>query len=299
MRIHNLFWRKIFRKVLPIRSQCAFDEAQFCPPLYQPAYTRRFFKAIWDHIYSSLPFLLPMKKYYPFIKTLREDAHDDDDETCFLPLGSTAVVHHIMKFARWPRWTWYRMFSCGLMLESVTLTSFRHASLSDTSVLFRTDQSSRFLIARDFFPQESTVRVISCSLAKCCTTCSVGQSFTILLRDCTINRNLHLHLYLQGKACTHKHCWRTKMVSGTLNNTLKDIEVSFRAAYDILAISHKGFSDFALKKISYISTVIPFTVVVLNANLREWFCSEPFAGSLLDSFVPQLKPHSSFCGSLL
>lgn len=38
------------------------------------------------------------------------------------------------------------------------------------------------------------------------------------------------------------------MVSGTLNNKLKDIEVSFRAAYDILAISHKGFSDFALKK---------------------------------------------------
>lgn len=183
-----------------------------------------------------------------------------------------------MKFARWPRWTWYRMFSCGPMLESVTLTSFRHASLAgaaskknNTSVSCSAlIKAQVFWLWETFSCKKSTVTMISCSLAKCCTTCSVGQSLTILLRDCTINRNLHLHLYLQGKACTHKHCWRTKMVGGTLNNKLKDIEVSFRAAYDILAISHKGFSDFALKKkISYISTVIPFTVVVLNANLRD------------------------------
>lgn len=137
---------------------------------------------------------------------------------------------------------------CHADIVSSRFTRWRRIEKNNTSVLFRTDQSSSFLIVRDFFLQESTVTVISCSLAKCCTTCSVGQSLTILLSDWTINRNLHLHLYLQGKACTHKHCWRTKMVRGTLNNKLKDIEVSFRAAYDILAISHKGFSDFALKK---------------------------------------------------
>lgn len=162
------------------------------------------------------------------------------------------VFFHSVPLARWPRWTWYRMFSCGADVRechadiaSSRFTRWRRIGKKQHECLVTHWSKLRFfLIVRDFFLQESTATMISCSLAKCCTT-SVGQSLAISLRDCTIHWNLHLHLYLQGKACTHKHCWRTKMVSGTLNNKLKDIEVSFRAAYDILAISHKGFSDFA------------------------------------------------------
>lgn len=122
--------------------------------------TPKGFSKLFEIIFILLPlFCCPCKKYYPFIKTLRGDAHDDDDETCFLPLGSTAVVHHVMKFSRWPRWTWYRIFSCGADVRechadivSSRFTLWRRSEKNSTSVFVPHWSKLKFFDCERLFP---------------------------------------------------------------------------------------------------------------------------------------------------
>lgn len=125
VRIQNLFWRNIFRKILSIIFPYVFYKAQLCPPYYQPASTKRFFKCIWDHIFFSLTFLLP-------IKTVRD---------CFLALGST-------QFARWPRWMWYRMIPADVRechADIVSSASLSGAALKNPTPVCRNLLASVFI----------------------------------------------------------------------------------------------------------------------------------------------------------
>lgn len=92
---------------------------------------------------------------------------------------------------------WYRlMLECHADIVSSRFTLWCRVEKNNTSVMFRTDQSAILFWLWETLFQESTVTMIRCTFAKCCTACCVGQSLTIFLRDCTINRNLLASVFI-------------------------------------------------------------------------------------------------------